>query len=66
MQLDAAGCRAKADEMRERAKTTRDPVAHKELLMLAEQYEMLARHAAAEEPEVKSATDRRSSRGEWP
>jgi hypothetical protein len=41
-QLDAAGCRVKADEMRERAKTARDPVAHKQLLMLAEQYEILA------------------------
>jgi hypothetical protein len=41
---DAATYRIKAVEMRERAKSARDRVAHQELLNLATQYEALASH----------------------
>jgi hypothetical protein len=41
---DAATYRIKAVEMRERAKSARDRVAHQELLNLAAQYEALANH----------------------
>jgi hypothetical protein len=40
---DAAGYRAKASDMRERAKSAHDPVAYRELLRLAEQYDAVAR-----------------------
>jgi hypothetical protein len=41
----AAMYRAKAEEMRNRAKSAHDPVAHQELLSLAVKYEVLARSA---------------------
>jgi hypothetical protein len=41
--LKAPAYRAKAREMREYAASAHDPVIHKELLRLAEQYEALAR-----------------------
>jgi hypothetical protein len=44
---DAAGYRAKAREMLERAGATHDPVAYRELMRLAAQYEALARRASA-------------------
>ena len=47
--VDAAGYRAKAAEMRQRAKSTRDPVVHQELLFLAQQYDLLAQRAQNEE-----------------
>jgi hypothetical protein len=39
----ASDYRKKAAEMREKAKTAQDPVVHKELLSLAEQYDRLAK-----------------------
>jgi hypothetical protein len=43
MMQDAAIYRAKASYMRERARSAHDPVAHQELLRLAEQYGAVAR-----------------------
>jgi hypothetical protein len=40
---DAAKDCVKAAEMRDRAKSAHDPVAHQELLSLAKQYDALAR-----------------------
>jgi hypothetical protein len=40
---EAAVYRAKASYMRERARSAHDPVAHQELLRLAEQYDAVAR-----------------------
>jgi hypothetical protein len=42
---EAAIYRAKASYMRERARLAHDPVAHQELLRLAEQYDAVAREA---------------------
>lgn len=43
---------ARAAEMRELAKTGRDPIVNKELLFLAEQYEALAKPAEADESDL--------------
>jgi hypothetical protein len=40
---DAVAYRAKAGDMRKRAKSAHDPVAYQELLNLAEQYDAVAR-----------------------
>jgi hypothetical protein len=42
---DAGRYRAKAREMRERAKSAHDPIAYQELLSLADQYDALARQS---------------------
>ena len=47
--MDAAGYRAKAAEMRRRARSARDPVVHQELLFLAQQYELLAERTESDE-----------------
>ncbi|HZB93762.1 MAG TPA: hypothetical protein VE397_20100 [Stellaceae bacterium] len=47
--MDAAATyRKKAGQLREKAKSARDPVVHQELLLLAEQYETLAKRAESE------------------
>lgn len=51
--MDAADYRAGAAELREMAQTVHDPTAHKELLSLAERYELLATHADAAEKRSK-------------
>lgn len=43
MKGTASDYRKKAAEMRDKARTAQDPVVHKELLSLAEQYDHLAR-----------------------
>jgi hypothetical protein len=49
--VDAAEYRAKAREMREKARTTHDPSAHADLLMMANQYDWLAKWIEARTPE---------------
>jgi hypothetical protein len=43
VKVTASDYRKKAAEMRDKAKTAQDPVVHKELLSLADQYDRLAR-----------------------
>jgi hypothetical protein len=54
---DAGRYRAKAREMRERAKSAHDPIAYQELLSLADQYDALARQVelrASDKPASRS------------
>jgi hypothetical protein len=49
--VDAEDCRAKARVLREKARTTKDPSARAHLLVMAEQYDWLARQAQTEKRE---------------
>ena len=49
--MDAEYCRAKARELREKAKTTHDPSARAHLLVMADQYDWLAGWIEAHTPE---------------
>jgi len=59
---DAAMYRAKAAEMRKRANSAHDPVAHQELLSLAVKYVTLARSAELLAHETQNHSDPDSDR----
>jgi hypothetical protein len=52
--VDAEDCRAEARELREKVRTTKDPSARAHLLVMAEQYDWLARQAEAEKRESET------------
>jgi hypothetical protein len=57
--MEAAYYRAKAQNMREQARATRDEVGRQELLQLANEYELEARRAETErgQPSISGSPD---------
>jgi hypothetical protein len=53
--VDAEDCRAKARELREKARTMHEQEARAHLLVMAEQYDLLAKHTADDDRKSKKS-----------
>jgi hypothetical protein len=60
--VDAEDCRAKARDLRETARTAKDTTARAHLLVLAEQYDWLAKHAEDDGRNSKKRSGKKNPR----